>query len=182
MKSEKRKIAIIAGEVSGDKIGSDLVSEIALVNDIDLYGVGGEELAKHGLRSLFPYEELSIIGVWDIIKNIFTLRKRVNSTAKSIVAYKPELLIIIDSPEFTHRVAKKVKKAMPNLSVINYVSPTIWFWRQGRGREMSEYITHVLSIYPFEPALYKKLNGPPCTYVGNPLFENILNNKLNRKK
>ena len=128
MKSEKRKIAIIAGEVSGDKIGSDLVSEIASVYDIDLHGVGGEELAKHGLRSLFPYEELSIIGVWGIIKNIFTLRKRVNSTVKSIIAYKPELLIIIDSPEFTHRVAKKVKKkAMPNLTVINYVSPTIWF-------------------------------------------------------
>ena len=107
MKSEKRKIAIIAGEVSGDKIGSDLVSEIASVYDIDLHGVGGEELAKHGLRSLFPYEELSIIGVWGIIKNIFTLRKRVNSTVKSIIAYKPELLIIIDSPEFTHRVAKK---------------------------------------------------------------------------
>ena len=118
--------------MSGDKIGSDLVSEIASVYDIDLHGVGGEELAKHGLRSLFPYEELSIIGVWGIIKNIFTLRKRVNSTVKSIIAYKPELLIIIDSPEFTHRVAKKVKKAMPNLTVINYVSPTIWFWRQGR--------------------------------------------------
>ena len=182
MKLEKRKIAIIAGEVSGDKIGSDLISEIASVYDIDLYGVGGEELARHGLRSLFPYEELSIIGVWDIIKNIFTLRKRINLTVKSIVAYKPELLIIIDSPEFTHRVAKKVKKVMPNLTVINYVSPTIWFWRQGRGREMSEYITHILSIYPFEPALYNKLNGPPCTYVGNPLFENILNNKLNRKE
>ena len=182
MKSEKRKIAIIAGEVSGDKIGSDLVSEIASVYDIDLCGVGGEELARHGLKSLFPYEELSIIGFWDIIKNIFTLRKRVNSTAKSIVVYKPELLILIDSPEFTHRVAKKVKKVMPNITIINYISPTIWFWRQGRGRKMNEYITHVLSIYPFEPALYKKLNGPPCTYVGNPLFENILKYKLNRKK
>lgn len=182
MKSVKRKIAIIAGEVSGDKIGSDLIGEIALQYNVDLCGVGGEELAKHGLRSLFPYEELSIIGIWDIIKNIFTLRKRINSTAKSIVAYKPELLIIIDCPEFTHRVAKKVKKAMPNLTIINYVSPTIWFWRQGRGKEMSKYITHILSIYPFEPALYNKLNGPPCTYVGNPLFENIINNKLNKKK
>ena len=182
MKSEKRKIAIIAGEVSGDKIGSDLIGEISSVYDIDLYGVGGEELTRHGLRSLFPYEELSIIGVWDIIQNIFTLKKRVNSTIKSILAYKPELLIIIDSPEFTHRVAKKVKKAMPNLTVINYVSPTIWFWRKGRGKKMSEYITHILSIYPFEPALYKKLNGPPCTYIGNPLFENLINNKLNRKK
>ena len=182
MKSEKRKIAIIAGEVSGDKIGSDLIGEIAAVYDIDLFGVGGEELARHGLKSLFPYEELSIIGLWDIIKNIFTLRKRVNSTVKSIVSYKPELLILIDSPEFTHRVAKKVKKVMPNITIINYISPTIWFWRQGRGREMSKYITHILSIYPFEPALYKKLNGPPCTYVGNPLFESIINNKLSRKK
>ena len=182
MKKQKRKIAIIAGEASGDKIGSDLISEIELAYDIDLYGVGGDELAKHGLNSLFPYEELSIIGIWDIFRNIFSLRKRLNFTVKSIVAYKPELLIIIDCPEFTHRVAKKVKKIMPNLNVINYVSPTIWFWRKGRGKEMSKYITHILSIYPFEPALYDELNGPSCTYIGNPLFESIKNNKLNRNK
>ena len=181
MKLEKRKIAIIAGEVSGDKIGSDLINEIKSFFDIELCGIGGQELKKQGLKSLFPYEELSIIGIWGIVKNIFTLKNRVDSTVEAINRFNPELLIIIDCPEFTHRVAKKVKKIRPHLVTINYISPTIWFWRQGRGRKMNKYISHILSIYPFEPALYDKLNGPPCTYIGNPLFENIISNKLNTK-
>ena len=182
MKLEKRKIAIIAGEVSGDKIGSDLINEIKSFFDIELCGIGGQELKKQGLKSLFPYEELSIIGIWGIVKNIFTLKNRVDSTVEAINRFNPELLIIIDCPEFTHRVAKKVKKIMPHLVTINYISPTIWFWRQGRGRKMNKYISHILSIYPFEPALYDKLNGPPCTYIGNPLFENIISNKSDNTK
>ena len=181
MKLEKRKIAIIAGEVSGDKIGSDLINEIKSSFDTELCGIGGQELKKQGLKSLFPYDELSIIGIWGIVKNIFTLKNRVDSTVDAINRFNPELLIIIDCPEFTHRVAKKVKKIMPHLVIINYISPTIWFWRQGRARKMNKYISHILSIFPFEPALYDKLNGPPCTYIGNPLFENIISNKLNTK-
>ena len=152
MKLEKRKIAIIAGEVSGDKIGSDLINEIKSSFDIELCGIGGRELKKQGLKSLFPYDELSIIGFWGIAKNIFTLKNRVDSTVDAINKFNPELLIIIDCPEFTHRVAKKLKKIMPHLVIINYISPTIWFWRQGRGRKMNKYISHILSIYPFEPA------------------------------
>ncbi len=178
----KKRIAIIAGEVSGDKIGSDLISELKSTYDIELCGVGGVELSKHGLRSLFSYEELSIIGLWDIVRNIFTLRKRIYSTVNAIIKYEPELLIIIDSPEFTHRVAKKIKKSMPTLTVINYVSPTIWFWRQHRAKKMREYVSHILSIYPFETDLYQRLNGPSCTYVGNPLFENIIHSKSTRDK
>ena len=181
MKLEKRKIAIIAGEVSGDKIGSDLINEIKSSFDTELCGIGGQELKKQGLKSLFPYDELSIIGIWGIVKNIFTLKNRVDSTVDAINRFNPELLIIIDCPEFTHRVAKKVKKIMPHLVIINYISPTIWFWRQGRARKMNKYISHILSIFPFEPVLYDKLNGPPCTYIGNPLFENIISNKLNTK-
>ena len=182
IKLEKRKIAIIAGEVSGDKIGSDLINEIKSSFDIELCGIGGQELKKQGLKSLFPYDELSIIGIWGIVKNIFTLKNRVDSTVDTINKFNPELLIIIDCPEFTHRVAKKVKKMMPHLVIINYISPTIWFWRQGRARKMNKYISHILSIFPFEPALYDKLNGPPCTYIGNPLFENIISNKLDNTK
>ena len=182
MKLEKRKIAIIAGEVSGDKIGSDLINEIKSSFDTELCGIGGQELKKQGLKSLFPYDELSIIGIWGIVKNIFTLKNRVDSTVDAINRFNPELLIIIDCPEFTHRVAKKVKKIMPHLVIINYISPTIWFWRQGRARKMNKYISHILSIFPFEPALYDKLNGPPCTYIGNPLFENIISNKSDNTK
>ena len=182
MRLEKRKIAIIAGEVSGDKIGADLINEIKSSFDTDLCGIGGQELKKQGLKSLFPYDELSIIGFWGIAKNIFTLKNRVDSTVDAINKFNPELLIIIDCPEFTHRVAKKVKKMMPHLVIINYISPTIWFWRQGRARKMNKYISHILSIFPFEPALYDKLNGPPCTYIGNPLFENIISNKSDNTK
>ena len=168
-----KKIALIAGEASGDKIGADLIKKLSLSHKIEIFGVGGEELSAHGLKSLFPYEELSLIGPWAILKNIKELNKKLKLTIKSIVSYKPDILIIIDSPEFTHRVAKNIKKYFPNLPIINYVPPLVWVWRSYRARLMKKYITHILSIYPFEPKIFRELDGPPSIYIGNPLFDNI---------
>jgi len=168
-----KKIALIAGEASGDKIGADLIKKLSLSHNIEIFGVGGEELSTHGLKSLFPYEELSLIGPWAILKNIKDLNKKLKLTIKSIVSYKPDILIIIDSPEFTHRVAKNIKKYLPNLPIINYVPPLVWVWRSYRAKPMKKYITHILSIYPFEPKIFKELDGPPSIYIGNPLFDNI---------
>jgi len=168
-----KKIALIAGEASGDKIGADLIKKLSLSHKIEIFGVGGEELSTHGLKSLFPYEELSLIGPWAILKNIKELNKKLKLTIKSIVSYKPDILIIIDSPEFTHRVAKNIKKYFPNIPIINYVPPLVWVWRSYRARLMKKYITHILSIYPFEPKIFRELDGPPSIYIGNPLFDNI---------
>jgi lipid-A-disaccharide synthase len=172
-----KKVAIIVGETSGDIIGADLVNEMrSLKNNIHIYGVGGEKLSENGLKSFFPMDEISYIGPWEIILNINKLRNLINKTVKSIVKLNPEILIIIDCPEFSHRVAKKVRKISSHIPIVNYVSPTIWAWRKGRASNMRSYIDHVLSIFPFEPELYKKLNGPNCTYVGNPLSEKIMKN------
>ncbi len=172
-----KRIAIIAGEASGDKIGADLIKKLSLSYQLEIFGIGGEELSNLGLKSLFPYEDLSLIGPWAILKNIRKLNKKLKFTIKSITSYKPDILIIIDSPEFTQRVAKNIKKHLPGVPIINYVPPLVWVWRSYRARFMKKYISYILSIYPFEPEIYRELNGPPSLYVGNSLFDNILNKK-----
>ncbi|MAU86299.1 MAG: lipid-A-disaccharide synthase [Rhodobiaceae bacterium] len=169
-----KKIAIIAGEPSGDIMGAELIHEFKyLYNNIEILGVGGKELSKLGLKSIFPIDRVSYIGPWDIIKNVNTIRKLIKITVDTIIRSKPDILVIIDCPEFSHRVAKRVRRISPEIPIVNYVSPTIWAWRQSRATKMSSYIDHVLSILPFEPELYQKLNGPMCTYVGNPLSERV---------
>ena len=174
MTENLKRIAIIAGEASGDKIGADLIKKLSRVYQLEIFGIGGAELSSLGLKSLFPYEALSLIGPWAILKNIRELNKKLKFTIKAIASYKPDILIIIDSPEFTQRVARNIKKHLPNIPIINYVPPLVWVWRSYRARYMKEYVTHILSIYPFEPAIYRELDGPPSLYVGNTLFDNIL--------
>ncbi len=172
-----KRIAIIAGEASGDKIGADLIKKLSLSYHLEIFGIGGEELSNLGLKSLFPYEDLSLIGPWAILKNIRKLNNKLKFTIKSITSYKPDILIIIDSPEFTQRVAKNIKKHLPGVPIINYVPPLVWVWRSYRARFMKKYISYILSIYPFEPEIYRELDGPQSLYVGNSLFDNILNKK-----
>ncbi len=169
-----KKIALIAGEASGDKIGADLVKRLSLIYQLEIFGIGGEELSNLGLKSLFPYENLSLIGTWAILKNIRQLNKKLKFAIKAIASSEPDILIIIDCPEFTHRVAKSIKKHLPNIPIINYVPPSVWVWRSYRARHMKKYVTHILSIYPFEPAIYRELDGPPSLYIGNSLFNSIL--------
>ena len=177
MTKKIKRIALIAGEASGDKIGADLVKKLSLVYQLEIFGIGGEELSNLGLKSLFPYEVLSLIGPWAIMKNIRELNIKLKFTIKAIASYEPDILIIIDSPEFTHRVAKGIKKHLPNIPIINYVPPLVWVWRSYRARYMKKYITHILSIYPFEPEIYRELDGPPSSYIGNSLFDSILEKK-----
>jgi len=165
------KLAIIAGEKSGDLLGGDL---IAAVKDqhggpIELVGVGGEAMAAAGLASLFNYEELSIVGFSAVIARLPQLLMRIRQTSRAIIAANPDALVIIDSPDFTHRVAKAVRKALPHMPVINYVCPTVWAWKPERAVEMSAYVDHVLSVFPFEAESVARLGGPPVTYVGHRL-------------
>ena len=170
--SEPLKLAVIAGEPSGDLLGADLISALAARQNgraIELIGVGGDAMAAQGLRSLFDYHDLSIVGVSAIVAQLPKLMSHVRKTTKAIIDARPDILIIIDSPAFTHRVAKKVRKELPHLPVVNYVCPTVWAWRPHRAREMTGYVDHILSILPFEKEIVSTLAGPPLTYVGHRL-------------
>lgn len=170
-----RTIFLVATEESGDRLGADLMRELRqrLGEGVRFAGVGGREMQGEGLRSLFPIEELSIIGLAAVVRQLRPILRRIRETADAVIASAPDMLIIIDSPDFTHRVAKRVRTRAPNIPIIDYVSPTVWAWRPGRARRMRAYIDHVLAILPFEPAAHRDLGGPPCTFVGHPLTERI---------
>ncbi|MES5048527.1 lipid-A-disaccharide synthase [Rhizobium nepotum] len=165
------KVAVIAGEVSGDLLGADLIRSLKAryPGSIELMGVGGEALEAQGLVSLFDYSELSIMGFTQVLKKLPKLISRINQTAQAIVAAKPDILLIIDSPDFTHRVAKKVRKQLPHLPVVNYVCPSVWAWKEYRATAMLSYVDHVLALLPFEPEAMRRLGGPPTTFVGHRL-------------
>jgi len=170
-----RKIFLIATEESGDRLGANLMKVLRqrLGGAVQFEGVGGRAMAREGLASRFPIEELSIIGLAAVVRQLPAILRRIRETADAVIAAAPDILVIIDSPDFTHRVAKRVRAQAPRIPIVDYVSPTIWAWRPGRARAMKPYIDHVLALLPFEPAAYERLHGPPCTYVGHPLTEQI---------
>ncbi|MBB3947790.1 lipid-A-disaccharide synthase [Rhizobium skierniewicense] len=165
------KLAVIAGEVSGDLLGADLVRALKAQYSgrIELSGVGGDALMAEGLVSFFDYSELSIMGFTQVLKKLPQLIARIKETTNAIIAAKPDVLLIIDSPDFTHRVARRVRKAMPNLPVVNYVCPSVWAWKEQRAAAMVSYVDHVLALLPFEPDTMRRLGGPPTTFVGHRL-------------
>jgi lipid-A-disaccharide synthase len=165
------KLGVIAGEVSGDLLGADLVRSLKAqyAGRVELVGVGGEGLASEGLVSLFDYSELSIMGFTQVLKKLPQLISRIKETANAIIAARPDVLLIIDSPDFTHRVAKRVRKAIPDMPVVNYVCPSVWAWKEQRATAMLSYVDHVLALLPFEPETMRRLGGPPTTFVGHRL-------------
>lgn len=165
------KVAVIAGEVSGDLLGADLVRALRdrVGGAVELVGVGGEALEAEGLVSLFDYSELSIMGFSQVIARLPKLLLRIHQTARAIVTARPDVLVIIDSPDFTHRVAQRVRAALPDLPVIDYVCPSVWAWKAERASRMRGYVDHVLAVLPFEPEVMRSLGGPPTTYVGHRL-------------
>jgi lipid-A-disaccharide synthase len=168
-------IAIVAAEESGDALGAALVKALrAREGDtLKLVGVGGRAMAAAGIASPFPIDDLAIVGLTAIPQKLPLIFRRIRETVKAVIAAQPDALVIIDSPDFTHRVARRVRRLAPGIPIIDYVSPQVWAWRPGRARAMRAYIDHVLAILPFEPAAHQRLGGPPCTYVGHPLIERI---------
>ena len=136
-------------------------------------GVGGRAMAREGLASLFPIEELSIIGLAAVVKQLPKILRLIRETAIAVTEASPDILVIIDSPDFTHRVARRVRASDPSIPIVDYVSPSVWAWRPGRARAMLGYVDHVLALLPFEPEAYRRLRGPPCSYVGHPLTEQL---------
>ena len=170
-----RKIFLIATEESGDRLGASLMKVLRqrLGDAVQFEGVGGRSMAREGLESLFPIEQLSIIGLSAVVKQLPTILRLIRQTTAAVVAASPDVLVIIDSPDFTLRVARRVRARDPSIPVVEYVSPSVWAWRSGRARAMRAYVDHVLALLPFEPEAYRRLNGPPCSYVGHPLTEQI---------
>jgi lipid-A-disaccharide synthase len=132
-------------------------------------------MAREGLASLFPIEELSIMGLAAVVQQLPKILGLIRMTSTAVTAASPDILVIIDSPDFTHRVARRVRARDPSIPIVDYVSPSVWAWRPGRARAMRAYVDHVLALLPFEPEQYRRLRGPTCSYVGHPLIEQIGN-------
>ncbi len=168
-----RHIFIVATEESGDRLGAGLMAELRTRRGetIRFSGVGGSRMIAQGLKSQFPISDLSIIGFSAVVRNLRMILRRIDEVAQAALAAEPDMLVIVDSPDFTHRVARRVKKKRPGLPVVDYVAPTVWAWRPGRAKRMRAYVDHVLALLPFEPEAFSRLKGPPCSYVGHPLAQ-----------
>lgn len=168
------RLFLVAGEHSGDALGARLMPALkAKHGAITFAGVGGEEMAREGLASLFPIEDVAVMGPAHIIPALPRLVRRVYQTVAAALAFKPDAIVIIDSPEFTHPIAKRIRKRAPHIPIIDYVCPSVWAWRSGRAPKMARYIDEVLCLLPFEPAALQRLKGPHGTYVGHPLIERL---------
>jgi lipid-A-disaccharide synthase len=169
------RIFIVAGEHSGDRLGGKLLSALRqrLGAKLELAGVGGPDMEAEGLVSLFPMHEIAVMGIGAVLRRLPDLLARIRRTADAAIAFAPDVLVLIDSPDFTHRVAARVRKSRPEIPIVDYVSPTVWAWRPGRARKMAAYVDHVLALLPFEPEAHRRLGGPPCTYVGHPIAERL---------
>ncbi|MDO9413373.1 MAG: lipid-A-disaccharide synthase [Pseudolabrys sp.] len=167
-------IFLVAGEESGDRLGAALIPALRRLDPtVRLSGVGGSHMAAEGVPSLFPLGDLAIIGFAAIAMSLPKVLRRIRETADAVIAANPDVLVIIDSPEFTHRVARQVRARAPHIRIIDYVCPSVWAWRPWRARAMKAYVDHVLALLPFEPAAMQRLGGPSCTFVGHPLGERV---------
>lgn len=167
---------LIAGEESGDQLGAGLMRSLRrrlAPAPVRFEGVGGPAMEAEGLRSLFPFGELSLMGFLPVLARLPSLLRRLSGTVEAVVAARPDALVVIDSPGFTQRVARQVRRRRPDIPIVNYVGPSVWAWRPGRARKMRPSIDHILALKPFEPDVHQRLGGPPCTYVGHPLIERL---------
>jgi lipid-A-disaccharide synthase len=166
-------IFLVAGEASGDRLGAALVRALRDRSSgrLRVAGVGGSEMAAEGVASLFYIDDLSIIGFSAVPRKLPRILRLMHAIAKEVVTRRPHVLVIIDSPSFTCGIARRVRALEPAIAIVEYVSPSVWAWRPGRARTIRCYVDHILALLPFEPAVHRRLGGPPCTYVGHPVGE-----------
>lgn len=196
-----KKIYIIAGEQSGDLLGASLMEDLKAIyksespasdlgsnaditdmdprssrgiqkSDITFTGIGGEEMAKQGLNSLFPMQELSVMGIAEVLRHLPRLVKRINQTVADIIEKQPDIVITIDSPDFCFRVAKKIKARAPHIKLVHYVAPTVWAWRPKRAQKIAKFLDGLMCLFPFEPPYFTKY-GLKAQFVGHPLVKKI---------
>ena len=182
-----KKIFVLTGEPSGDKLASTVISKLQKdYIDIKYLSVGGSNLRKIGIESIFDLKEITYLGFTSVLLNIFKINKRINQTVKEILKFNPDILFSVDSPDFTLRVAEKVKKINPQIKTIHYVAPQVWIWRRGRVKKMKKFIDHVLLLFNFEKKYFDE-ESIKNTFVGHPLIEKtdsitILGNLMTKYK
>lgn len=161
------RVFILAGEASGDRLGAALMAGLKSETSVEFQGVGGPLMQREGLSSLFPMDELSVMGIVEVLPKYRHLKRRIAETAEAVIAMQPDVMITIDSPDFSLRVARIVK-ARSDIRTVHYVAPTVWAWRAGRAAKMAKVIDHVLALFPFEPP-YMQAAGMECDFVGHPV-------------
>ncbi|MBO0344521.1 lipid-A-disaccharide synthase [Roseibium sp. CAU 1637] len=169
------KVGLVVGEESGDFLGSALMASLkdTLGDRVAFCGTGGQGMQSQGLTSVFDIGDTSVMGITAVLQRLPLIIKRVHQTVDALVAENPDVVVIIDSPDFTHNVAKRLRKKAAHIPIIGYVSPSVWVWRPGRARKMTAYVDELLALLPFEPAVHKRLGGPRTHYVGHPLIERL---------
>ena len=173
-----KKIFILTGEPSGDKLASTVIHKLMKDNNyIDYLCVGGTHLNSLGIKSIYDLNEVTYIGFTSVILNIFKIKKKINETVDKIVEFKPDILFSVDSPDFTLRVSQKVKKINPNIKTIHFVAPQVWVWREQRVKKLKSFLDHVLLLFPFEKKYFDKENIQ-CTFTGHPLLETVDRSKI----
>ena len=166
-----KKIFILTGEPSGDKLASKVISHLkSSKSDIEYLSVGGDHLKALGIKSLYDLKEVTYLGFTEVLLNIFKIKRKINETVKEIVKFKPDILFSVDSPDFTLRVAREVKKKNPNIKTIHFVAPQVWVWREHRARRLKSFLDHILLLFPFEKKYFDKENIQ-STFTGHPLLE-----------
>jgi lipid-A-disaccharide synthase len=167
-----KKIFILTGEPSGDKLASKVIANLKKINpSVDYLSVGGENLKSLGIKSIFDLKEITYLGFTNVFLNLFKINKKINQTIKAVIDYNPDILFTVDSPDFTLRVAKKVKRINSKIKTIHYVAPQVWVWREGRVKKIKKFIDHILLLFNFEKKFFEK-EQVSCEFVGHPLLEN----------
>ena len=173
-----KKIFILTGEASGDKLASKVINNLQKNNpNIEYLSVGGDNLKLLGIKSIYDLKEITYLGFTNVIFNIFKINKKINQTVKSIIEYKPDLLFTVDSPDFTLRVAERVKKIDSNIKTVHYVAPQVWVWRENRVKKIKKFIDHILLLFKFEKSYFDK-EQVSNEFVGHPLLEEKPEDKI----
>ncbi len=173
-----KKIFILTGEPSGDKLASTVISKLKSQSpDIEYLCVGGNHLKKIGIKSIFNLSEITFLGFTSVVLNLFKIRKKIDQTVNEIIKFNPDILFSVDSPDFTMRVAEKVKKINNNIKTIHYVAPQVWIWRKNRVKKIKKFIDHIILLFNFEKKYFDEENIKN-TFVGHPLIENNENNNI----
>jgi len=173
-----KRIFIVTGEPSGDKIASRVISKLKILNPhIEYLAVGGENLKSLGIRSIYDLKEITYLGFTKVLLNIFKINNKINRTVDAIIEFKPDILFTVDSPDFTLRVADRVKNKNPNIKTVHYVAPQVWVWREGRIKKIKKFIDHILLLFSFEKPYFDK-EQVSCEFVGHPLLEDKADSKI----
>jgi len=173
-----KRIFILTGETSGDKLASKVISKLKKLNpDFEYLSVGGEYLKALGIKSLYDLKEVTYLGFTKVLLNVFKIKKKINETVDKIIEFNPDILFSVDSPDFTLRVAKKVKKLKPKIKTIHFVAPKVYVWREHRVKRLKSFLDHILLLFPFEKKYFDKENIN-STFVGHPLLDNEIKNKV----